>query len=520
MEPNIGIFSTNYGCPSYIAWQRGYITEGSYREDCEDVVFKHRGGLPPNYDEHVTNNHFWNADSGDGHPTTLHGVGKYKNAYQKLRYYWDGNWRGEDGEIQYLCYVSNNVSYQYEYRNGLINFYNTGVVWCESYTNWLGQVFNVHQYVTLTEQQRKAITFEILGRMCHLIQDQCVPAHAHGDVHDPIVNTGDKYEDYIATYYSSYGSNTAFQNGGFINPYGHGTDPLRYLAYVGNQIADFFPSGGWLNPEQWAGDNGLQNGSYPYIDQVYANLGGNPPSNNEPWNYSTLLFNLAIRMTAGMLYYFSTEANFTLMQPAHINPPITFSLPDNNIFWGETGRLRTIAVGSGQMFFYYNYFKCGSYNNGCQNGYVDPEELLIYGGGISNDYFVRNIHYTTKTCDFWPPQYCSGGNTLYLTFRCVVSGCSQDTMIYMNPIYPRATNRPPPGGGGGCPYLYVWNSDTTLHMTDNNLLHRSEFPDFANQDITDKYKLLIQPNLNDGKYSIQIGEYENDHDYIEVTSIL
>ncbi len=69
---------------------------------------------------------------------------------------------------------------------------------------------------------------------------------------------------------------------------------------------------------------------------------------------------------------------------------------------------------------------------------------------------------------------------------------------------------------GGCPWISVYNGDTTGgYLLDNNILHRSEFQEYIGQDIKDLYKLNINPVPINDKLSIMVGETENDYDYFD-----
>ncbi len=67
--------------------------------------------------------------------------------------------------------------------------------------------------------------------------------------------------------------------------------------------------------------------------------------------------------------------------------------------------------------------------------------------------------------------------------------------------------------GGGCPFVFV-NTDSG-YAIDNNILHRSEFAENAGVDITDVYKLNVNPKKQNGKYRLQIKELNNDHSYFD-----
>jgi serine protease AprX len=72
------------------------------------------------------------------------------------------------------------------------------------------------------------------------------------------------------------------------------------------------------------------------------------------------------------------------------------------------------------------------------------------------------------------------------------------------------------GGGGGCPYVSTW--DGTEYVLDNNLLIASEH---TNGDVVDYYRLEqpLVPN-NDGTYSLQLSEFESEHDYLDQAQLL
>ena len=216
-----------------------------------------------------------------------------------------------------------------------------------------------------------------------------------------------------------------------------------------------------------------------------------------------------IRLTAGLIYWFTVNTHQTAFAPPNITN-ITKNKPNDKIFWNENLRYTPIVTGTQPIQYNWEWRKCGSYNSGCQNSVPFPNTIEFTGGENANFYnsyshngYTYNCSNNPQNCYQTTPcsinnQYpnCGTGNIYYtLKLTCWNDWGSSSFQIPDN-ITPWATFRPPPSGGGGCPYVYVWNSDSTLYMTDNNLLHRSEFADFANQDITDKYKLLVQPNLN------------------------
>ena len=79
----------------------------------------------------------------------------------------------------------------------------------------------------------------------------------------------------------------------------------------------------------------------------------------------------------------------------------------------------------------------------------------------------------------------------------------------------------PPPDGGGCPYVYAWNG--SAYVLDNNVLGLSEVS--GGTDVEDFYR-LEQPMapVYEGEsyslYSIMLGEFENEHSYIDQVKLL
>ncbi|MEW6196962.1 MAG: T9SS type A sorting domain-containing protein [Bacteroidota bacterium] len=173
--------------------------------------------------------------------------------------------------------------------------------------------------------------YEVLGRMCHLLQDMSVPAHAHVNSH---VGKNGMYSDYYennAKYFHQWTADELFsQNKVLIDPYqqswGH---PLAYLMYFLNQVTDHYASG--IDYGDYSYDSSCPDLN-TYIHQ--GDLPGSPSQIN--WtNCSSMhdvLQPLAIRATAGLLYWFAQEAG---LLPRPLTSVTIFG--DFFLFLGSTG---------------------------------------------------------------------------------------------------------------------------------------------------------------------------------------
>ncbi len=342
-------------------WQRGYITTGAWREDMEDVVYGYSNNHLPdgatgefitglikamnNNNEYYSSiTHFWYADYGDNLRTTMtagaHFLGiltvqtfTMENAYQKLQKFVNGGWIANyTYETTTGCpsaafgapqnYPILGIAFEY---SNLIEFFKTGKAYARGHQNLAGY----WSYVSPTEiflgqEFRERICFEILGRMCHLLQDMSIPAHANIDPHgtdlgklpwqdDALIP--DYYEEYFGyDYYWNY-QNTFSQVGGYINPY-QSSNPLHFLMYTTNQMSNHFATQGphYNPPNDYFSGNPLPE-EISYLNSLNVSSFGNPTSINGPFDQASIdnvrshLFPQAIRATAGLLYWFAKEAD-------------------------------------------------------------------------------------------------------------------------------------------------------------------------------------------------------------------
>ncbi|MBI1805893.1 MAG: T9SS type A sorting domain-containing protein [Ignavibacteria bacterium] len=62
--------------------------------------------------------------------------------------------------------------------------------------------------------------------------------------------------------------------------------------------------------------------------------------------------------------------------------------------------------------------------------------------------------------------------------------------------------------GGGCPYVFGWNGEEFI--ADNNILPQSEYRGNEHKSVTDYYKLMATPKIEEGHYILKIKEFEEE----------
>jgi len=180
-----------------------YIRVGAGNEDLHDHVYDRSGA-------YVTMNHFWNADNGPDDTVDTNVLTDSENAWRKARSYW-------------AMAVG-------QYRNG-----------------------------------NKAAAYEYLGHVAHQIGDMSLPSHVHNDMHWP---DDDCYEDWMtfsAAEVSDAEKADLLEKGPVVIR--EGVDPLYYLFYTQNQVADFFAS----DSDGYDGDRVDNYGGW--MSEIYTELG-------------------------------------------------------------------------------------------------------------------------------------------------------------------------------------------------------------------------------------------------------
>ncbi len=327
-------------CPSI---GREFIVAGAWMEDVYDIVYHYGCYDIPNYNDtppwvegllfgnnednrkaHSTITHFWNSDNGENAQTyltdTIH-LGELQhtweftiseNSLKKIRKYVSGDYieRRIYPDGIWFDAVDPPVQIQYSDWNlpGIVDTYHAnGVQEIIGYLTLWGDYVEADGYVSLSNSGKQR-AYNRFGRMCHLLQDMSVPAHVHSTSHACRMGMHcDYFEENEMGYHNNYHTWTAdeiFEDiGSFINPYIH-EDPIYYLMYFMNQIADHYADG-IVN-----GDDNYDT-NIPGLSEIIPYL-GSPTTNGEIndencKNMYDVLIPYAIRTTAGLMYWFAIE---------------------------------------------------------------------------------------------------------------------------------------------------------------------------------------------------------------------
>ncbi|CAN5518695.1 hypothetical protein BH10BAC5_BH10BAC5_24390 [soil metagenome] len=517
-------------------WALGTINQGVWQEDYDDAVFRYGAGAFNGWVPSST--HFWDADFGDDYMTPIPASPNAPNAWQKAKAYLFGGhtiYRKGESQFYYNGYFIHVLGLFYSY-NSLTDLYITGHCAFEGYVDFGdGSTHWIHDDIYLDEPNRKAMAYEILGRVVHLLGDMSVPAHVHNDIHPcnppfPVPPDPDPYEIYMGgspfgndcdvpqlmfpaqIYNKTTAHNYDLNHPSFIdissmNDY----DAIRYLFYTQNQIADHFQTG------FYAGDNALPNGSNQFLLDRYSILG--PPVYGNSYSLTQIAnecFNYSIKTTSALLYWFARKTNQNSIPVLPAITQITCSTPDGMVYNDETATF-VCQPNNGNLNTCYNWTVnvCNKYN--CDNIIIPGLSFTTFGstGPILS---IINTNYQGLACSFCHPTTPDAEQNMYLKISVVANCFGQSTSgSYCAPFpncgfIPAAGHRP----YSGCPYVYVQN-DSGRFISDNNILHRSEFIENVGQEISDKYLLNIHPGVFDSKLNINL--FESTHDISSINSI-
>jgi hypothetical protein len=357
LPEHIGGLDQFYAADS--AWQRPFVTTGAWREDEEDVVFGYDVYPSPVINNYalVSITHFWDADQGDlvknmirlqvdnpwPVPPLIVDIGPFENAYDKFMRFANGHWvlwyprpmdatNVSNGHRLIILPIptlsQNGIPLSYD---TLTTFFITRQCRLRADAGGSFSVFDVDAWQTIDPATvpvievevgvRDKMCWEVLGRMCHLLQDMSVPAHAHRDEHGLNPDSFENSLDDAANIYTAWDH---LNVGPVIDPYTVDNDPLHFLIYVVQQQSDHFGSNGPAD-----GDGNDVIGGNPraqetlFLEGVGLSSLGPPTGQSGPWTVQNLnairdrVIPLAIRATAGLLNWFSRE---TGLRPVNDRP--------------------------------------------------------------------------------------------------------------------------------------------------------------------------------------------------------
>ncbi|MEP0862210.1 MAG: hypothetical protein HRF52_12315, partial [Ignavibacterium sp.] len=548
------------------------IVQGAWEEDLYDPVWE-VGGLmlgPWSYcGWDASSTHFWNADAGDNStiniPSDLNDCplpgGEIPNAYWKAMHYiyggWVIKWKPQNG---YTFTASNGHTYRFEkqvleypmvvtfYYNSLVDLYKNGNIVFVQYPKSNFRIYNVtlKKYVSISGNfpipagMRNLFVWEILGRTAHLLGDMSVPAHVKNDVHPchvqiplnsngTIYNEGDTYELHIGGLVGGSNPNCndpqsifpaqnvtwadALNQGGFINVFGK-ENPIRYLFYTTNQLADHFGSlstkeNPSFDPQRWyPGDNNysVQFGNDYYSEfQQLINTMGSPVTNISDFPPSidattNTAFVYGIRAIAGLFHWFAKECDI-LYAPVVAPIIANFTQSPNPLYRGNSGSVTcNLSQGNGSLNFNWSIV---AGNTGFSISNTNSQTVSLHYS--STDAIEKSITENISSPKETPIEGPTGA-----VLKCKVwnSAGNDSANVFIN----LATTP------HGCPFVYTWNGETWVE--DNNILPQSQDPDLLGQDVTDFYQLYTKPILDEGKYYLAVGEFEEEISYLDQLKLL
>ena len=165
--------------------------------------------------------------------------------------------------------------------------------------------------------------------------------------------------------------------------------------------------------------------------------------------------------------------------------------------------------------------------NVCRDDCTCGIEVNIYspGEGETLSSQIVDLEYTISEVPFWTGY--SLDNKPNKTISCGSTTCNKEFVVSAGPhsvtVYANDSHGITHADvvnfevniSGGCPHVYVW--DGNEYVLDNNLL---PFSEGIQGDVEDYYKLeklLVQEN---GKYSLMIGEFEQEHSFFDQVQLL
>ena len=223
----------------------------------------------------------------------------------------------------------------------------------------------------------------------------------------------------------------------------------------------------------------------------------------------------SLTITANLEYY-----EYSILDGSIIDkPPVTTSVnlkigPDDN---DSPDKAQLIGTGTYDRLYIGNYDEKDYYKIHVDQGFkIDISAWATKPSPTSPEpYFYLFLY------DPWGNQKASTGpgKNLFLGYT---AGSTGYWLIEVRKdgsygFYSLKVNLSYPGdGGGGCPFVYTWNGSE--YVIDNNILGDSEASGGA--DVEDYYRLEQPLVRKQGKHSLLIGEFEQEHSYLDQVRLL
>jgi hypothetical protein len=230
-------------------------------------------------------------------------------------------------------------------------------------------------------------------------------------------------------------------------------------------------------------------GSWPVLTISAPSGGANPPTYPSPNSY-TCSYDSSPMVTAypAVGYYFD---HWSLDGTPYSTNPISVTMDADHSLTA--------------------YFSCVTLTISASSGGTTNPAPNLYYENYGSSVSVTAIPNSNYALEYWELDVTTYSTSNPIT----VTMTANHTLTAYFEYYPSG------GGGSGCPYVYDWNG--SAYVKDNNIMPASEE---GNGTVTQDYYLLQQSlvpvfaNEQTSCYSLQIGEFESEIDYINQVKLI